>query len=37
MARQCPLGQGQGHKQPMQVAATVQTAATATKDAEVLN
>ena len=35
MARQCPLGQGQGHKQPMQAAATVQTAAT--KDAEALN
>ena len=31
MARQCPLGQGQGHKQPMQAAAT------ATKDAEALN
>ena len=31
MARQCPLGQGQGHKQ------TMQAAATATKDAEALN
>ena len=31
MARQYPLGQGQGHKQPMQAAAT------ATKDAEALN
>ena len=31
MARQCLLKQGQGHKQPMQAAAT------ATKDAEVLN
>ena len=37
MARQCPLEQGQGHKQPMQAAATAQTAATATKDAEALN
>ena len=36
MARQCPLGQGQRHKQPMQAAATVQTAAN-TKDAEALN
>ena len=31
MARQCPLGQGQGHKQPMQAVAT------ATKDVEALN
>ena len=31
MARQCPLRQGQGHKQPMQAAAT------AMKDAEALN
>ena len=31
MARQCPLGQGQGHKQPMQAVAT------ATKDTEALN
>ena len=37
MARQYPLEQRQGHKQPMQAAATAQTAATATKDAEVLN
>ena len=31
MARQCPLGQGQGHKQ------TMQAAAAATKDVEALN
>ena len=36
MVRQCPLGQAQGHKQPIQAAATVQTAAN-TKDAEALN